>query len=148
MSGGTMGEVRANPTIRVGTDLVCVADIAASEACFGRRFLDRIYTRDEQRDANSCLALRQHRLAARFAAKEAVIKLLRPDQGGINWRDIEVIRQPQGWCSVELHGTARLLAQSQGLVGLDLSMSHENEYATATVVAQAFTPLADAGRNH
>ena len=112
---------------RVGVDLVQVSRIAASVETFGDRFVSRVFT-----PAEAAYATTPERLAARFAAKEAVKKALELD--GIGWRDIEVARRDNGACDVVLHGAARQAAEALGAT-LALSMSHDGDYATATVVA-------------
>lgn len=118
----------------VGIDLVQVSQIAGSIDVFGDRFLARVFT-----DAEVAYARSTHdaaaRLAARFAAKEAVKKALRLD--GVGWRDIEVVRAPDGACDVALHGAARA-ALGEG--ALALSMSHEGDHATAVVIASGLRP--------
>ncbi len=113
--------------LRVGVDLVQVSRIAASVETFGERFVDRVFT-----PAEAAYATTPERLAARFAAKEAVKKALELD--GVGWRDIEVARRANGACDVVLHGAARAAAEALGAT-LALSMSHDGDYATATVVA-------------
>jgi holo-[acyl-carrier protein] synthase len=76
-----------------------------------------------------------HSLAARFAAKEATVKVLRPHDTPFDWRSIEIRRSPQGWCDIVLYEPASTLAQDRGITALSLSMSHENEFATAVVIA-------------
>jgi holo-[acyl-carrier protein] synthase len=105
--------------MRVGIDLVKVSCIEESIAKFGERFLQRIFTAPELDYA----AGHPEKLACRFAAKEATRKALRLD--GVSWRDIEVVRQPDGACEV-VYATRRLA----------LSMSHEGDYATAVVIAE------------
>lgn len=116
--------------MRVGIDLVRISAIDESFANFGTRFLDRIFTRDEVAYAMSAPLLAASRLAARFAAKEATRKALRLD--GVAWRDIEVVRQPDGACEIQLHGAARAPGSSDHLA---LSMSHDGDHATAVVIA-------------
>jgi len=117
------------PALRVGIDLVQVSRIAASLAEFGEQFLAKIYTPLERDYA----AGEPERLAARFAAKEAVKKAL--DLDGVGWRDIEVVRGASGFLGVRLHGAARAAAEQLGNPQLALSMSHEGDYATAIVIA-------------
>ena len=83
------------------------------------------------------------RLAARFAAKEAVLKVLRLTDQSFSWRSIEVARNPGGWCYVVLHGPMRHLANQAGFVAFSLSMTHEGAYAQAVVVGQRRKTLAD-----
>ena len=126
---------RERGPIRVGTDLCSVRDVEASVEAFGDRYLRRVYTeheleycgRDPQRSAE--------RLAARFAAKEAVVKVLRPREARPEWKSIEVRRDPDGWCELSLTGTAARLAREQAIDSLAVSLSHEAGLANAVVVA-------------
>lgn len=131
----------------VGTDLVRVNDIADAISRHGDRYLQRIYTDLEIAYCSSAPHLAAERLAARFAAKEATIKLLRTDM--LDRLSIEVRRDAGGWCDIVLHEQVKALAEQQGIEGLMLSMSHEHEYALATVVAQRITqrPAADPSRD-
>ena len=74
-------------------------------------------------------------LAARFAAKEATIKVLRPLRRGYPWTEIEVVRRPGGWCSLRLHGAAERAARDAGLIATAVSFAHDGGVAVATVVA-------------
>jgi len=125
--------------VRVGTDLVEIATVAKSLAAFGQAYLERLFTADEIAYCLAGGAETAQRLAARFAAKEACIKVLRPPDGGIDWRWIEVCKMPGGWCELLLHEGARRLAQDQGLQGWSVSLSHERLYAIAVVTA-TFVP--------
>ena len=118
-------------TLRVGTDLVHVAHVADSVARFGDRYLHRVYTPHE---LDSCEGAPE-RLAARFAAKEAAIKVLRPDDVRPEWRAIEVRRLPSGACDLRLTGTAAAQAEAAGITNLAVSLSHDGDLATAVVVA-------------
>lgn len=123
--------------ICVGIDLVQVSRIAESLAQFGDRFLRRVFTDSEIAYATATPAQTAQRLAARFAAKEAAKKALTiPDDVGIGWCDIEVVRTPSGACKLRLHGDAARLA---GAAELTLSMSHEGDFATAVVVTNTGT---------
>jgi holo-[acyl-carrier protein] synthase len=121
--------------LRVGIDLVRVSRIQQSLDRFGEHFLRRIFTEAEIAYATSAPAQMTERLAVRFAAKEAALKVLRPADEGIGWRDIEVQRAPSGACTLMLHGAAHSLARSAGLSELAVSLSHEGDYATAIVVS-------------
>ena len=123
--------------LRVGVDLVQVSRIAESLEKFGERFLRRVFTEDEVAYAREAPALAAERLAARFAAKEAVIKALGLAEHALSWRDIEVRRSPSGDCALELRGTA---AAALGDRELAVSLSHEGDYATAVVVARMREP--------
>ena len=124
-------------TLRVGVDLVRVADVAESLTRFGDRYASRVYTPDEREYCRSEASQTAHRYAARFAAKEATLKVLRPAcDDGVAWQSIEIRRLAGGACEVHLHGEALTLARRVGIAELSVSMSHEHEYATATVVAR------------
>ncbi|MFZ5549005.1 MAG: holo-ACP synthase [Pseudomonadota bacterium] len=123
--------------VRVGIDTVSVAAIAESLAGFGDRFLARLFTDREAADARAVLgeAARLERIAARFAAKEAVIKALDLPEAGIGWREIELLRGPGGRPALALHGRTAALAQALGVREWAVSISHEREHACAVVVA-------------
>jgi holo-[acyl-carrier protein] synthase len=125
--------------ILVGTDLVEVRSVAESMQTFGERYLARVFTAEER---NYCAEVARAggnpvpHFAARFAAKEAVMKLLRPRASdAITWQSIEVVRSARGHCAVRLHGPARELARRAGLGRVAISLSHEEHYATAVAVA-------------
>lgn len=120
---------------RVGIDLCRAADVEASITQFGDRYLTRVFTERELEYANEAIPQRAERLAARFAAKEATLKVLRPTDARPNWRSIEVVRSTHGWCEVVLSQTAAELAHRQGIQHLALSMSHDAGIATAIVIA-------------
>jgi holo-[acyl-carrier protein] synthase len=123
----------------VGVDMVRVGDVAESIARFGDRYTHRIFTEEEIRYC-SAHERADERYAARFAAKEATIKVLRPrPDESVEWRTIEVRRAPEGWCDVLLHGAAEELAARNGIAGLALSLSHENGFAIAVVVGHRST---------
>jgi phosphopantetheine--protein transferase-like protein len=74
---------------------------------------------------------RPETLAGRWAAKEAVSKVLGLGVRGIGWRDIEVERLPTGQPAVRLHGRAAARAHQLGMGRIALSISHESDYAVA-----------------
>ncbi|MDD5509524.1 MAG: holo-ACP synthase [Dehalococcoidales bacterium] len=115
----------------IGVDIVEIARIEGAIARWGELFLHRIYTDAEL----ECYRKRSPSLAARFAAKEAIIKAL----GGLNggaFREIEVLSDPLGKPVVRLHGQIQKRADSLNLSGFALSLSHCREYAVAFAVAQ------------
>jgi len=118
---------------RLGFDLARVSGIAESIRLFGRRFTDRLFTSRELDYALSGTGQCAERLAARFAAKEAVIKALNLSEAGVGWRDIEVVKRPDGSCAVVLHGQARRIAQAMGTREILLSLSHDGDCAGAVV---------------
>jgi holo-[acyl-carrier protein] synthase len=122
-------------SLRVGTDLVPVSEVAASVARFGDRYLGRVYTAHELSCCQGPPSVVAAGLAARFAAKEATLKVLRPVDHQPDWRSIEIRRDPGGWCDVHLTDTAARLAAGQGIDRWAVSMTHEAGMAAAVVVA-------------
>jgi holo-[acyl-carrier protein] synthase len=131
-----MDSPMASASLVVGLDLVQVSAIAASVAQFGERFLARLYTPDELRHCLVDEGSSALRLAARFAAKEAVRKVLGAGHEGLGWRSIEVVRAEDGACAVLLHREAHTRAIDMGFTGFSLSMTHEADYASAVVVGE------------
>ena len=122
-------------SIRVGADLVAVDQVSDSIASFGDRYLRRIYTEQEIASCTGAPPVTSAGLAARFAAKEATLKVLRPDGHRPEWRSMEVLRHPGGWCSMSLSGHAAELAARAGIDELAVSLTHEEGMAAAVVVA-------------
>lgn len=121
--------------LRTGVDLVEVERIERTIARYGDRFLLRVFTARELAYG----AGKPHSLAARFAAKEAVSKLLGvgvQHREGVHWQDIEVVSAENGDPRVALHGRAAQRAEQLGIRELSLSMSHTREHAIAFVVGQ------------
>ena len=126
------------PGLRVGADVVDVQAIEMSLQTFGARFERRIFTPHEVDVARGSA----QRLAARLAAKEAVIKALDLAEVGVDWRHIEVSSDSAGRPSLRLHGRAAQRAHELGVQALALSLSHEGRVALAAVVAQLAPPEA------
>jgi holo-[acyl-carrier protein] synthase len=122
-------------SIRVGADLVMVSQVADSIACFGDRYVRRVYTEHEIDSCGGPPSVVSAGLAARFAAKEATLKVLRPRGHRPEWRSIEVRRHHDGWCRMALSGYAAELASEAGLGELAVSLTHEEGVAGAVVVA-------------
>lgn len=118
-------------TLRVGTDLVSVSEVRESIAASGDRYLRRIYAAEELADTGGD----PRRLAARFAAKEAVLKVLRPADEALPWNEIRVRRHPSGWTDLVLRGRVARSADEAGLTDWAVSLTHEGDLAAATVVA-------------
>jgi holo-[acyl-carrier protein] synthase len=127
--------------LRVGFDLVQISRIEDSLAAFGTRFEERLFSDAERAYAHAGQGQCAQRLAARFAAKEAVIKALSLSDEGVNWRDIEVRRATDGDCSVQLHGRVAEVAAQRRLAQLLLSLSHDGDYAGAFVTAAFDIPF-------
>jgi holo-[acyl-carrier protein] synthase len=129
--------------VRTGVDMVKITRIADVVARHGERFLVRVLTREEI----IICAGRIPTIAARWAAKEAVAKLLGVGIRGlasgadaIPWHDIQIQRNAVGKPQIVLHGYAATIAAAQGLFSFDISISHDGEYAIASAVAIGLTP--------
>lgn len=114
-------------TTELGIDIIRVQRIRETLARFGARFTRRVLTPAEQRYVRD----RPETLAGRWAAKEAVSKVLGLGVRGIGWREIEVERLPTGQPVVVLHGRALARANQLGMERIALSISHESDYAVA-----------------
>jgi holo-[acyl-carrier protein] synthase len=114
-------------TTELGVDIIKVERIRETLARFGERFSRRVLTPAEQRYVRD----RPETFAGRWAAKEAVSKVLGLGVRGIGWRDIEIERLPTGQPAVRLHGRAAARAEQLGMGRIALSISHESDYAVA-----------------
>jgi len=118
----------------IGMDIVETKRIADSLARFGDRFLHRVFLDGEVAYANSMKFPHLH-LAARFAAKEAISKAFGTGIGHeLGWRDLEIIREPNGAPKVLLHGRAEAYAKTRGVHEIHVSLSHTADYAAASAV--------------
>jgi holo-[acyl-carrier protein] synthase len=126
---GTAAALPAPPpeTTELGIDIIRVARIRDSLARFGDRFTRRVLTPAE----TAYVRGRPETMAGRWAAKEAVSKVLGLGVRGIGWRDIEIERLPTGQPAVKLHGRAARRAEQLGMRRIALSISHESEFAVA-----------------
>ena len=117
-------------TLRTGVDIVVVARVAALLEGADRDAAQRIWT---TRELAWCQG-RAESLAARWAAKESCLKVLRAGVDQIALTDIEV-DSGQGYPQLALSGRAADLAEAQGLSEFSLSLSHDGGMAIAVVVA-------------
>ena len=114
-------------TTELGIDIIKVDRIRSALARFGDRFPRRILTEAE----NAYVRDRPENLAGRWAAKEAVSKVLGLGVRGVGWREIEIVRLPTGQPTVALHDRALRRAEQLGMTRVAVSISHEHEYAVA-----------------
>jgi holo-[acyl-carrier protein] synthase len=114
-------------TTELGIDIIKVERIRRSLERFGSRFSQRVLTPAEQRYVRD----RPETMAGRWAAKEAVSKVLGLGVRGIGWREIEIERLPTGQPAVRLHGRAERRARQLGMERIAVSISHEDDYAVA-----------------
>ena len=118
-----------------GIDVIDVARVSSMLESHGQTFIDRCFTTKEQEAANvSSPEMRAQRFAARYAAKEAVLKALGTGlAGGIEWVEIGVVRE-DGPPMVELTGKAAEVAAKIGILEWRLSISHAGGIAMASVI--------------
>jgi holo-[acyl-carrier protein] synthase len=119
-----------------GIDMVEIRRIQLSMDRYGQRFLDRVFTGNEQA---YCLRKRNsaESFAARFAAKEAGAKGLGTGiSNGVSWLEIEVVREPSGRPTLRFHGRAAQIAAQIGFARAALSITHTAELAVANVVLE------------
>jgi holo-[acyl-carrier protein] synthase len=123
--------------LSIGTDLAEVPRIRDAHTRFGDRFLERVFTPAEI--AYSLRKANKHeRLAARFAAKEALMKAIGTGLSrGVTWKDIEVINLPSGKPTLRLTGQAATHAERLGTRHIHLSLTHTAGMAMAVVVLEA-----------
>ncbi|AZS35918.1 Holo-[acyl-carrier-protein] synthase [Microbacterium lemovicicum] len=114
--------------VGIGVDLV---DIPRFERSLERtpRLLERLFTSGER-------VLAPRSLAARYAAKEALIKAL-GGSDGVHWTEIEITPEPSGRPWFTLTGSTAEVVAARGITSLHLSMSHDAGLATAYVVAES-----------
>ena len=118
-----------------GIDLVDFPRIEEMVKEHDKRFLDRVFTSAEQAYADSNKN-RIEKLAGRFAAKEAVLKLLGTGwRGKIAWTDIEIINNPAGQPLVTVSGEVKRLADKLGIKQISVSITHTANFAIASAVA-------------
>jgi holo-[acyl-carrier protein] synthase len=124
-------------TIAHGVDMVDCKRLREAIDRHGERFLNRVFTKAE---LAYCIGKKREieHLAGRFAAKEAVLKVLGTGwRNGINWTDIEVRNAPSGQPSVTLTGRCREIADDLGLAKILISISHIETHAIASAIGTA-----------
>jgi len=116
----------------VGIDIVELKRVAQVVERWGDRFLQRIYTPQELAYCRG----RIPQLAARFAAKEAVMKALGTGIRGVGWKEVEVQRQRGKGPTIILHGRAKLKAETIMIEEIAISISHSRDSAVVSVVGK------------
>jgi holo-[acyl-carrier protein] synthase len=119
----------------LGIDLCPVGRIRRALGRHHGRFAQRVFTIGERGycDGRADPALHY---AARFAAKEALLKALTVPPG-LSWQEIEVIASPPGAPQLLLHGAAAAAATQRGVARLHLSLTHSDDHAAAVVIAES-----------
>jgi holo-[acyl-carrier protein] synthase len=134
VTDATRCDASALRIVGLGTDLVEVPRFRLAMERRGERLDERLFSEDER-----SYAYRQRdpakSLAARFGAKEAVMKALGVGLWKFKLRDVEVVRQRGGAPRVELHGRAAELADERGVRAWHLSLTHTDTTALAVAIA-------------
>lgn len=120
-----------------GIDMVEIERVARSIERYGARFLERVYTPGEIAYCERKRRNAAESYAARFAAKEAAAKALGTGIGmGVNWRELEVGREPAGRPTLLLHGRAAEIARGMGVRRTSLSITHTDTQSMAMVLLE------------
>jgi holo-[acyl-carrier protein] synthase len=126
------------PIIGHGVDLVETARIERMLTDHGQHFLDRCFTPDEQAYCDRRPRRRVEHLAGRFAAKEAVLKVLGTGwSGGIAWTDIQITNQLSGQPTIALTGLCQKIAAERGIRVWHISISHIETHAIASAIGES-----------
>jgi holo-[acyl-carrier protein] synthase len=123
--------------VAIGIDLIEIARIEEVFARRGERFRNRVFTEAEieycERRASKIASY-----AARFAAKEAVMKALGTGWAeAVAWRDIEVVRGESGAPTIQLYGRALEYFRELGARRAHLSLTHSRDFAMAQVILES-----------
>ncbi len=123
------------PILGHGIDIVETSRIKRSVEEHGEHFLDRVFTQAEQAYCARNVKRYFEHLAGRFAAKEAVLKVLGTGwRGGIAWTDIEILNEPSGQPRITLTGESLRVATELGISKWHVSISHIETHATASAI--------------
>jgi holo-[acyl-carrier protein] synthase len=123
------------PILGHGIDIVETRRIADLLENHGERFLERCFTPAEREYCYRNQKRHIEHLAGRFAAKEAVLKVLGTGwRGGIAWTDIEILPEPSGQPKIRLSGECLKIAKTLGISKWHVSISHIETHATASAI--------------
>lgn len=118
--------------ISCGTDIVSIERIKKAIERHGDKFLNTVYTEDEIKYCLEHEASKYEHFAARFAAKEAAFKAttkIFDNEKNVDWKNIEVLKNEDGRPDIYFKNIA-----SKRIESIDISLSHSDEFAVATVV--------------
>jgi holo-[acyl-carrier protein] synthase len=117
-----------------GVDIVEISRIRKAAGKWNSKFLDRVFTEGELDYARNKKFLYQH-LAARFAAKEAVLKAFGDESiNRMEWKEIEIVNNKDGKPVVKLAGEARRTMLKKKVSDIIISLSHTKNYAVANAI--------------
>lgn len=117
--------------IRSGIDTIEISRLAEVNPVIRERFIKRVFTPGEIKQARN----RNESLSGLFAAKEAASKALGTGIGYVSWKDIEILHLETGQPILHLHGNAKKVADKLGLQEWSVSISHDRDKAVAVAVA-------------
>ncbi|MFH1707951.1 MAG: holo-ACP synthase [Planctomycetota bacterium] len=125
----------------IGIDIIETARIRAIIDAKGLRFLDKAFTAHEQAYCRGKQKGAYQSYGARFAAKEAVFKVLGTGwQRGVGWKQVEIRNDHHGKPAVFLCDRAAEVARELGISGIHLSLSHTEGYCAAFAVGEGDGP--------
>jgi len=117
----------------IGIDIVEIERVESAIEQWGKRFLNRVYTEVELKICQG----RGPSLAGRFAAKEAVMKVLGTGAKGVGWREIEIMADVRGKPLVKLYGRAKNKAEQLNLKEFSVSLSDTKQLAIAAAIGSS-----------
>jgi holo-[acyl-carrier protein] synthase len=121
--------------VGLGLDVVPISRIASMLARYGARLEEKLFSRDERAYCASRGSPAQH-FAARFAAKEALLKALGAPPG-LRWQEIEIVSGVGGAPELRLSGAAAQAAAARGVGTHHVSLTHSGDVAAAVVVLES-----------
>src|SRR5204863_5851948 len=123
------------PIVGHGIDIVETSRIRRLVDQHGQHFLERCFTLREQQYCSRNPKRYFEHLSGRFAAKEAILKVLGTGwRGGIAWTDMEILPAPSGQPKLMLSGECLRIAKEQGIGRWHISISHIETHATASAI--------------
>jgi holo-[acyl-carrier protein] synthase len=126
--------------VGIGVDIIEVERVerALTRLLTGNRFRQRVFTEGEIAYCESRGRPRYQSYAARFAAKEAVMKAMGTGWNrDVGWSEIEVVRKRGQAPMITLHGKTAQFAKSRDVARVHLSISHTAVLAIAYVIAES-----------
>ena len=122
------------PQIKIGTDICQIDRVQSLYKGYGKKFLERVLTKNEMKYVTSNKKNLISRLAGRYAAKEAISKMLGTGLKNTYFKEIEILRKDSGEPKIILHKRAKTKAAQKKLSNFEISISHERNFAIAFVV--------------
>jgi holo-[acyl-carrier protein] synthase len=119
----------------LGIDIIEVSRIDEKIKSNDRNFIERIFTRNEINYCETVLNKEQN-YAARFTAKEALLKAMGHGLGGFSFTDIEILKDDRGRPFINPLGRVKTFFKEKNIARVHLSMTHIKEVATSVVVLE------------